>query len=886
MKELNQYYSKGILEELEIQFSDYAINMQEKKSSGYLEQQISFYKEMFSDDYDPVNIPSKNNNKSKIKSETEEEERSNENISKSGVITKCIDESMSKIINEFIKSLNISKTAFFISIYGFILSKYSGQDIIYTSIISANRNNHYVENMAGMFVSTLPLLLKYNKDEISFLDIVKENMEVLIKVYNNQDISFSELITNLKLKKVNNCFVFQPNVSNRNMSEENNSLNSLFNLMDYDNDTLYERENEINKNINSKFDITFNVVENEKDYMISIEYNTILYDSFIIENIVESYIEVIKNINKMEKNGIKAIEYIPMEEKKKLLYKFNNNICEYSNDKLYHVEFMKIVKIFKNNDAIVNNNIKISYKKLNEMSNSIGMFLRKKGVNRNDIIPVISERSYYFVVAILGIMKSGAAYLPIDPDLPKESIGYMIKEARCKLILKFISNKEKEKKLDDINIPIYSLKEHNYKLNTENIVNINYGNDICYVLFTSGTTGKPKGTLITHFNLINYCLYSQTFNGKDNLYEDKLGNVLSICKFSHDISVGEINYPLLMGSSIILSNDEEFNNPELLSSLILNYNINYIFSVPSRIKVYLFNVDFLNSIKRVKWVLLGGEKVDLEIVSIIQNNNTYTNVLSVYGPTETTVVSNIKILRKNIGQNIKHNSQITVGKPLCNFKIYILDKYMNPVPIDVVGEIYIGGYGVGKGYLNRPELTKEKFLNCPYYEDNGNIGKMYRTGDMGKWTKDGEIVCCGRTDNQVKIRGQRIELNEIENCIKEIKEIKSAVVIDKEKSNGEKYLICYYILNNNNIIKENNNKIKFNFKIIKNYLNKILPNYMVPSYYKEIKEIPITFNGKLDRKGLPEPCKTYFITDKELMKFKQYTVVSLVTNPIIYMIQK
>eukprot|EP00833_Pecoramyces_ruminatium_P010312 jgi/Orpsp1_1/1184344/evm.model.c7180000089162.1 len=683
-----------------------------------------------------------------------------------------------------------------------------------------------------MFISTLPLLLKYENEEKRFVEIIKENMEMLINIYNNQDISFAELTEIIKLKKINNSFIFQPKAISQNNIKKNKSI---FSVNDNENNTKIFNsllnENTFKQNNNSKFDITFYVEENEDDYLLSIEYNTLLYDSIMIKNILNSYIEVINNIQNLENIGAKDIEYIPLKEKERILYSFNSNTYEYTNDKLYHVEFMKVAKNYLNNDAIINNNVRISYKKLNEMSNSLGNYLRSKGVKRNDIIPIISERSYYFVVAILGIMKSGAAYLPIDPDFPKDRIDYMVKEAKSKLIMKYISDEENEKKLNDIDIPIYSLKDHDYQLNTEDVVNINKGDDLCYVLFTSGTTGKPKGTLISHSNLINYCLYSQTFNGKGDLYGNELGNVLCICKFSHDISIGEINYPLLMGKKIILSNDEEFNNPKLLSSLITKYDVNFIFAVPSRIKVYLFDVEFLNSIKNVKWILLGGEKADLEIISSIQNNSEYTNVLSVYGPTETSVVSNIKILDRSISKNIKFNPQVTVGKPLCNFKMYILDKYMKPVPVGVVGEIYIGGYGVGKGYLNRPELTKEKFLDCSYYKINGNIGKMYRTGDLGKWTEEGEIVCCGRIDFQVKIRGQRIELNEIENCIKEIKEIKSAIVLDKEKSNGD------------------------------NYLNSKLPSYMVPYYYMEIKEIPITFNGKLDRRGLPEPSKEDFITE-------------------------
>ncbi|OUM56197.1 hypothetical protein PIROE2DRAFT_19301 [Piromyces sp. E2] len=478
------------------------------------------------------------------------------------------------------------------------------------------------------------------------------------------------------------------------------------------------------------------------------------------------------------------------------------------------------------------------------MSNSLAHYLRKQGIGRNDIIPIICERSYHFVVGVLGIMKSGAAYLPIDPEFPKDRIQCMIEESKSHLILYYINNKENKEKLTFNNIEIYSLHCHNYEKDTHEISNINQSSDLIYVLFTSGTTGKPKGTLITHNNIINYCLYSQTDNGKDDIYRNKLNNVLAICKFTHDISIGEINYPLLRGSKIVLCNDEEFNNPEILSGIIIKYDIDYIFTVPSRIENYMNNEEFKKSIINVNWFLLGGEKVDYKIILLLQK---YTNgkVLSVYGPSETSVISNIKIL-DNFNNFEKDNKPIiTVGKPLCNFNIYILDKYLKPVPTEVNGEIYIGGHGVGQGYLNQTQLTKEKFIDCPYHLHKSTSNKMYRTGDIGKWTKDGEIICIGRTDFQVKIHGIRIELGEIENIVEEIEGIKRVIVIDKISNvNKNKYLICYYTTIDD---------MNVNSKEIRIHLKNKLPLYMIPNFFIYIKEFPITQNGKLDRNALPEP---------------------------------
>ncbi|OUM56194.1 hypothetical protein PIROE2DRAFT_19307 [Piromyces sp. E2] len=474
------------------------------------------------------------------------------------------------------------------------------------------------------------------------------------------------------------------------------------------------------------------------------------------------------------------------------------------------------------------------------MSNSLAHYLRKQGIGRNDIIPIICERSYHFVVGVLGIMKSGAAYLPIDPEFPKDRIQCMIEESKSHLILYYINNKENKEKLTFNNIEIYSLHCHNYEKDTHEISNINQSSDLIYVLFTSGTTGKPKGTLITHNNIINYCLYSQK-----QMYGSEFKSILAYSKFTFDMSISEINYALLNIKIIVLCNDEEFNNPELLGNIIMKYNIDFIVSTPSRFKNYLNVNSFKKSIKNLKYLSFGGENLNIKFLKYLIKY-TDAEINNGYGPTETTACCTIsKIKRKDIFEN----KLITIGNPLCNYKLYILDEYLNPVPVGVKGEIYISGLSVGKGYLNREDLTNEMFLNCPF-SSNNKMSKMYKTGDIGKWTTNGNIVYLGRKDNQIKIRGQRIEISEIENVIKKNNNIAEAVVIiydDDNDKEEQKSLVCYYIENSNFSSKSDNN-ISF-----KNYLKSKLPIYMIPKYFIKINEIPITTNGKLNKKALPKP---------------------------------
>eukprot|EP00833_Pecoramyces_ruminatium_P010738 jgi/Orpsp1_1/1184770/evm.model.c7180000090905.1 len=313
------------------------------------------------------------------------------------------------------------------------------------------------------------------------------------------------------------------------------------------------------------------------------------------------------------------------------------------------------------------------------------------------------------------------------------------------------------------------------------------------------------------------------------------------------MSQNEIIFTLYHGMKIVLVDDNIYNDSLLLSNYIINNNVEFIKITPTRIKYLFENIKFRDAMKFIKCIILGGENVSL---NLCENICAYSNcnIFNEYGPTECSVACSTKKIDLNI------NNKINIGKPYCNCKIYILDKYMKPVPIGVVGEIYIGGYGVGKGYLNRPELTKEKFVENLFNFDGDEHNRiMYRTGDLGRWTVEGEIEYLGRIDFQVKINGQRVELGEIESKVLEIPEIQQCVVIDQKKDNGEKYLVCYYITGKEG--KEISNKS------IREYLGKELPRYMIPNYYIKINEIPLSSTGKLNRRGLPEPKKEDFITE-------------------------
>eukprot|EP00833_Pecoramyces_ruminatium_P000569 jgi/Orpsp1_1/1174601/evm.model.c7180000050709.1 len=639
MNELNKYYNNKEVEELEIQFSDYAININEKKNNGKLNEQIEIYKEIFSNEYEILNIPKTNKmiNNNDLNDEIEESNR----------YEQLIDKTTSSIINEFIKHNNISKTALFISIYGYVLSKYSGQDVIYTSVMNMNRNNHYIENMAGMFVSTLPLLLNYNNEENRFIEIIKENMETLVNIYNNQDISFAELTEILKLKKINNSFIFQPHISYDDNENQNKSI-FITDCEDENMNLFNEIKDTFNQNNKSKFEISFGVIENKDNYLISIEYDNSLYDSRMVKNILNSYIELICNIKNIGNINIKNIEYIPIKEKDRIVKEFNSDVNKEGCDKLYYEEFRKIAEKYPERNAIIFNEISITYKKLDEMSNSLAYYLRSQGVQRNDMIPIICDRSPYYIIGILGISKAGGAFLPIDKNLPTERIQLIIKDVNPKLIL----YKNCEEVIDNLLMEennkynVYDLEKHNYSLNIGEINIINETNDICYVIFTSGTTGKPKGTLVSFYNIYNFirsnidnnnkCSNNGFCNYDSMMKNENVMNILGITNFSFDASFVELLFSLIHGLKIILVDEITNDNINLLSNYMIKNKVEFIQITPSRLKLLIENNLFIKALHNLKSIGLAGEELSIELCKSIKEISN-CKIFNEYGPTECAV---------------------------------------------------------------------------------------------------------------------------------------------------------------------------------------------------------------------------------------------------------
>ena len=424
-------------------------------------------------------------------------------------------------------------------------------------------------------------------------------------------------------------------------------------------------------------------------------------------------------------------------------------------------------------------------------------------------------------------MKAGGAFLNIDPTYPLDRTKYYISSCKAQYVLTQKELKEIVKEIPNCveidleNNPIYETNKENPKVH-KNM------EDLSYIIYTSGSTGLPKGVMLNQVGFTN--MAKAMTRALDYLRDGKHHTLLSVTSTPFDIFVYEIIVSLTHGLSIVMANNAEHRNPKLLDTLIKQHNVDVMTVTPSLMKILYDNREPDSSLKLVKNMVFGGEPLPEKFVKDLKALADDITVFNIYGPSEITILSNV--------QNLNGETEITTGPPTMNTQMHILDKNMQPVPIGVVGEIYISGIQVGVGYLGNPELTNQKFLPNKF-----GSGRMYRSGDIGRWTFDGKIQCLGRVDHQIKLRGLRIELGEIENKMEQIPGV-SAAIVNKFNIDSREFLCGYYVTDGSKEVKESE---------VKSYIKKYLPPYMVPSYIIHLDEMPYTINRKIDRKALPAP---------------------------------
>ncbi|TAE52375.1 MAG: amino acid adenylation domain-containing protein, partial [Nostocales cyanobacterium] len=510
---------------------------------------------------------------------------------------------------------------------------------------------------------------------------------------------------------------------------------------------------------------------------------------------------------------IKELPILTTSEKQQLLTEWNQTETEYPVDKCIHQLFEEQVNKTTDAVAVVFDNQQLTYSELNQKANQLAHYLISLGVKADTLIGISVERSLEMVIGLLGILKAGGAYLPIDPEYPQERISYMIENSGVELLLTQQKLTEKLPQHQAREILLEEIWTEISENNTENINQKVTTSNLANVIYTSGSTGKPKGVMVEHKGLYNLAKAQiQTFGVNKN------SRVLQFASFSFDACIWEILMAFGAGATLYLGTKEAFMPGTALTEQIRKYAITHITLPPSALAVME-----VGNLPTLQTLIVAGEACSLELM---QKWSSSINFFNAYGPTEASVCA-------TIAKCHPQDQKITIGRPIANAKLYILDQNLQPVPVGVPGELHIAGRGLARGYINRPELTAQTFIPNPF--DNGET-KLYKTGDLVRYLEDGNIEYIGRIDNQVKIRGFRIEIGEIETALSQNADIQASCVIVREDKPGYKRLVAYIV--SEKTIKTNE---------IRQYLKGKLPEYMIPSAFVYLENLPLTPNGKIDR---------------------------------------
>uniref|UniRef100_UPI000B2DD2A5 non-ribosomal peptide synthetase n=1 Tax=Legionella pneumophila TaxID=446 RepID=UPI000B2DD2A5 len=576
---------------------------------------------------------------------------------------------------------------------------------------------------------------------------------------------------------------------------------------------------------------------------ILLKYNKEALDAIVVSRMLEHFCLLITKVVESPDVSVGKHCILTPIEYQRLLVDWNKTERDYPKDKTVHQLFEEQVERTPNHVAVVYEEQSLTYKELNEKANQLAHYLREQGVGPEVLVAICCERSLEMVVGILAILKAGGAYVPLDPSYPKERLQFMLKDTKAPLLL---TQKALQKSLPKTKAKRVFLDELATLVGdypTTNPAPAALANNLAYVIYTSGSTGQPKGVMIEHQELVNY-VTSIVF---------KLNFLCSLrvayfSTFATDLGNTLIYSSLLFGNTLYLLREEASLNPSMLIEYIEKHRINLIKITPTHFDALQEWLNF-KELESLKYLIFGGEKLSHHVVSAIGDSTEDLFLINHYGPTEATIgclTFNCGLLRNAP----YHSNFVPIGKPLSNTTAYILDKQLNLAPIGVTGELYIGGEGLARGYLNRPELTAERFVVNPFASEEdkaqGRNLRLYRTGDLCRYLEDGNIEYIGRIDHQVKIRGFRIELGEIETALLSHAAVKEAVVVAQDVEEGGKRLVGYYVL----APKESPG---VEASDLRTYLKSRLPDYMVPSFLVALEAMPLTPNGKLDRKALPLP---------------------------------
>lgn len=715
-------------------------------------------------------------------------------------------------LNRFAQAQGSTPFVALMTAYKILLSVYSGQRDLCVGIPVAQRNVAGTENLIGFFVNTLALRSTIDAGQ-SYATCVRQEQAVLLAALEHQDLPFEKVVDALHLPRdLSRSPVFQTL-----FSFNQNDLNSHLQL------GAVHVEQLVQKNTAAQFELTLTVTDSPQASLLRFDYNSDLFKRESIEQLAEDYVKVLEQVIALPEQALRGLNLLSPAHFQKQVFDWNATAKQYPPVIALHHLFEQQAARTPTVPALLFEGQTLSYAELNQRANQLAHHLIALGAAPDQVIAVCMQRSLALVVSLYAILKAGAAYLPLDVSAPTQRLQEVINDAGVSILLSedhhAVPQLQARHRLCPAKLTLTNSRENpQITMQSENLA---------YVIYTSGSTGKPKGVAVPHAGVINRLLWMQ-----DAYPLDESDRVLQKTPYSFDVSVWEFFWPLFTGACLVLAKPEGHKDADYLCQLIQSQRITTLHFVPSMLGLFLLNKSAAHCAS-IKTVFCSGEALKPEHCKQFFATLSTTRLVNLYGPTEASIdVSVWECLPEHA------QPRVPIGKPIANTQLYVLDQHRKPLPIGVPGELYIGGVGLARGYLGQADLTAERFV--PHFLSECAGQKLYKTGDKVRFLPDGNIDYLGRFDFQIKLRGLRIELGEIENQLDRLPQVKESVVVVSQQ-HGEDYLVAYVATQSSDFDQEK----------VKSSLRGVLPDYMIPSAIIALNDLPLSPNGKLDRKALP-----------------------------------
>ncbi|CAM4460582.1 non-ribosomal peptide synthetase [Paenibacillus tarimensis] len=808
MREWAMLYKGELLAPLRIQYKDYTYWEYSQLLQDKLDNQKTYWLEAFSGELPVLQLPT-------------DYIRPREQCFDGGFVNFVLSEDQTAGLKRLAGQTHTTLYMILLAVYNVLLARYSGQSDIIVGSLSAGRQHTDLESIIGLFIRTLAMR-NYPQRDKSFKAFLQEVKETSIGAFENQDFPVEELIHQVvtnhdpsRNKLFDAMFIYQ------NMMEPvEGSLNVYFD------DCKVESFEMID--LVSRYDLTLEALEQDGEVHCELIYAAALFKPETIERMAKHFIQLVDGIIEAPDKAIGCLEMVTEEEKRILLEEFNNKTIEYPTDTMIHQMFEDQVERTPEHIAVVFGENTLTYHELNVRANQLARKLQANGVKQGQPVGIIVERSVEMVISLLAVLKAGGAYVPIDPEYPYERIHYMLEDSACSILL---IHQHLQERIPSEHACLYVDADEAYTGDGSNLDCTGGSKQLAYIIYTSGTTGKPKGVMIEHQQV------AAIAEGWKHVYRLDNGSfkLLQLASFSFDVFTGDFVRSLLHGGELIICPDDSRRDVRRIAWLIHHHQIHILESTPSLVIPLMDHIyQEYNSIDSLQTIIIGSDQYSPEALDrVVKRFGSKLRIINSYGVTETCIDASYYEYSSPPG-----NQGGLIGQPYPNVNLYILNEDCLLQPAGVLGELFIGGEVVGRGYLNRPDLTGERFIMNPYKPGE----RLYRTGDLAKWSTDGNITFVGRVDHQVKIRGNRIEIGEVESAIRRIELVREVVVTAYSNFQNVQSLCAYYVADK-----------ELTSKQIGEILAASLPSYMLPSYYVQLECLPLSPNGKIDRKALPTP---------------------------------